>query len=160
MTDLQIELERTGFRTKRRITSAGREVGGIVLGRGPLYHLLSNTLYIGKTSHKGKLYDGLHDAIIDQGTWDRSRELLRENTVKRRRSKNLPSGRMLHGKLASDDGRLYTPTHSAKGGRRYFYYTLLDDAGTGSTRRARRLPAAEIEARVIDAVGSFLEDSR
>ena len=66
VTDLQIELERTGFRTKRRITSAGREVGGIVLGRGPLYHLLSNPLYIGKTSHKGKLYDGMHEAIIDQ----------------------------------------------------------------------------------------------
>ena len=79
--------------------------------------------------------------------------------MKRRRSKNLPSGRMLHGKLASDDGRLYTPTHSAKGGRRYFYYTLLSDAGTGSTRRFRRLPAAEVEARVIDTVGSFLEDS-
>src|SRR6185437_1714201 len=84
---------------------------------------------------------------------------LRENTVKRRRSKNLPSGRMLHGRLASQDGRLYTPTHSSKGGRRYFYYTLVGAVGTGSTKSARRLPAAEIEARVVDTVGSFLEDS-
>ena len=99
----------------------------------------------------------MHAAIIDQQTRDRSHELLRENAVKRRWSKNLPSGRMLHGKLASEDGRLYTPTHSAKGGRRYFYYTLLNQ--TGATRSVRRLPAAEIEARVIDAVGSFLEDS-
>ena len=157
VTDLQSELQSSGIRTKRRITSSGREVGGFVLGRGTLYHLLSNPLYIGKVAHRGKLYDGMHEAIVDQATWDRSRELLRENTVKRRRSKNLPSGRMLHGKLASEDGRLYTPTHSAKGGRRYFYYTLLSQAG--ATGSVRRLPATEIEARVIDSLGSFLNDA-
>ena len=157
VTDLQTELENSGIQTKRRVTSTGREVGGFVLGRSTLYHLLSNPLYIGKIAHKGKLYEGMHEAIIDQEAWNHSRELLRENTVKRRRSQNLPSGRMLHGMLASEDGRLYTPTHSAKGGRRYFYYTLLNQ--TGATRSVRRLPAAEIEARVIDSLGSFLNDA-
>jgi hypothetical protein len=33
-----------------------------------LYHLLSNPVYIGKTRHGGKLYDGQHKAIIDQKT--------------------------------------------------------------------------------------------
>ena len=157
VTDLQIELENSGIRTKRRVTSSGREVGGFVLGRGTLYHLLSNPLYIGKVAHRGKLYDGMQQAIIDQEAWNCCRELLRENTVKRRRSKNLPSGRMLQGKLASEDGRLYTPTHSAKGGRRYFYYTLLNQAG--ATRSVRRLPAAEIEARVIESLSCFLENA-
>ncbi len=141
VTDLQIELERAGVRTRKGLTSSGREVGGLVLGRGALYHLLSSPLYIGKIAHKDKVYEGMHEAIIDQETWDRTRELLRENAVNRRRSKNLPSGRMLHGKLASEDGRFYTPTHSAKGGRRYFYYTLRE-AGAESTKRVRRLPAA------------------
>jgi site-specific DNA recombinase len=159
VTDLQTELENSGIRTKRRVASTGREVGGFILGRGTLYHLLSNPLYIGKVAHKGELYDGAHEAIVDQETWDRSRKLLGENTIKRRRSKNLPSGRMLHGELASEDGRLYTPTHSAKGGRRYFYYTLLGKAEAGPTRSIQRLPAAEIEARVVDAVGSFLDDA-
>jgi DNA modification methylase len=160
VTDLQIELEHSGVRTKQRITSSGREVGGIVLCRGALYHLLGNPLYVGKTAHKGQLYDGIHQAIIDQETWDRTRELLRENTVKRRRRKNLRFGRMLHGKLPSEDERLYTPTHSAKGGRRYFYYTLLDVNDKGISPSIRRLPAAEIEARVMDSLGSFLEDER
>lgn len=158
VTGLQVELEHSSIRTKERTTSSGRKVGGIVLRRGTLYHLLGNPLYIGKTAHKGKLYDGMHEAVIDQETWDLSHELLRENAVKRRRRSNLPSGRMLHGKLVSEDGQLYTPTHSAKGGRRYFYYTLLGESGTGLRRCARRLPAAEIEARVIDALGSFLAD--
>lgn len=159
VTDLQIELEHSGVRTKRRVTLSGREVGGVVLCRGALYHLLGNPLYVGKTAHKGKLHDGMHEAIVDRETWDSSRELLRENAVKRRRRKNLPSGRMLHGKLASQDGRLYTPTHSSKGGRRYFYYTLVGAVGAGSTKSGRRLPAAEIEARVVDAVAAFLGDS-
>jgi DNA invertase Pin-like site-specific DNA recombinase len=102
VTDLQVELEKSAVRTKRRITSTGREVGGFVLGRGTLYHLLSNPLYIGKIAHKGKLYDGMHEATVDQTTWDRTRQLLRENGVVRRRSKNLSSGRMLHGKLAAE----------------------------------------------------------
>ncbi|MGC2503293.1 MAG: hypothetical protein WA400_14295, partial [Silvibacterium sp.] len=104
------------------------------------YHLLGNPLYIGKTAHKGKHCDGMHEAIIDQETRDRSRELLRENAAKRRRRKNLPSGRMLRGKLTDEDGQLYTPTNSTKGRRRYFYYTLLGEAGASSTKSARRLP--------------------
>ena len=43
-----------------------------------------------------------------------------------------------------EEGRFYTPTHSAKGGRRYFYYTLLGEAGASPTKafgacRQRRL---------------------
>jgi len=96
VTDLEIELGNSGIRTNRRVTSSGREVGGFLLGRGTLYHLLSNPLYIGKVAHQGKLYDAMHEAIVDQEALDRSRELLRCNAVKRRRRKNLPSGRMLH----------------------------------------------------------------
>lgn len=84
VTDLQIELERSGVRTRQYIASSGREVGGVVFGRGALYHLLSSPLYIGKIVHKGKLYVGMHEAIVDQETWDRTHQLLRENGVKRR----------------------------------------------------------------------------
>lgn len=66
VTDLQIELEHAGFRTKRRVTYSGKEVGGAVLSRGALYHLLSSPLYIGKIGHKDKFYEGMHEAIIEQ----------------------------------------------------------------------------------------------
>jgi hypothetical protein len=65
---------------------------------------------------------------------------------------------MLHGKLASETGQLYTPTHSSKGGRRYFYYTLLGERDSRAARSVRRLPASEIEARVITSLSSFLAD--
>jgi site-specific DNA recombinase len=66
--DLREELARRGIRSKYRVCSTGREVGGKDFSRGTLYHLLSSTLYIGKVSHGDKVYDGLHEAIIDPHT--------------------------------------------------------------------------------------------
>ena len=77
-----------------------------MLRRGALYHLLGNPLYIGKTAHKGKHCDGMHEAIIDQGNPG-------------------PQPRV----AARECGEASGPAR------------------------------AEIEARVIDSVGSFLEDS-
>ncbi len=34
-------------------------------GRGGLYHLFSNPVYIGKTRHQDNIYDGEHEAIIN-----------------------------------------------------------------------------------------------
>ena len=62
----------------------------------------------------------MHEAIVDPETWEKTAALLAENTVTRRRSRNVASGRMLLGKLVTREGQLYTPTHAAKGGRHYF----------------------------------------
>ena len=63
--------------SKEFVSSERRQkVGGNVLCWGALYPLLGNPLYIGKTVHKGQLYDGLREAIMDCETWDRSRPLL------------------------------------------------------------------------------------
>lgn len=39
--------------------------------KGNLYHILRNCIYVGKVPHKGNTYDGEHEAIMDQDTWDR-----------------------------------------------------------------------------------------
>jgi site-specific DNA recombinase len=159
VTDLQEELQRTGTLSKQRVTASGKEIGGTVLCRGTLYHLLSNPVYIGKTRHKGVLHEGKHDGLLDMQVWEQTAELLKENAVTRRTRSNLSSGRMLQGKLATEDGKFYTPTHSAKGGRRYFYYTVTGVAGPKPKSNIHRLPAAEIETRVLSSITSFLSDS-
>jgi hypothetical protein len=159
VTTLQEELEKSKTRSKHRISSTGRVWGGKVLSRGTIYHLLSSPVYIGKTAHKGVLYAGQHKSIIDAETWKRTQDLLKENGVIRRNRKNLPSGRMLHGKLATESGILYTPTHAAKGGRRYFYYTLTRREACRAKTAIRRLPAIEIETRVLASIRALLTDS-
>jgi DNA invertase Pin-like site-specific DNA recombinase len=156
---LKEELEKSRIRSKRRTTSTGRMWGGKVLSRGTIYHLLSSPVYIGKTAHKGALYPGKHERIIDAETWKRTQDLLKENAVIRRNRKNMPSGRMLHGKLATEDGVLYTPAHAAKGGRRYCYYILLRKGAVHSKTAIRRLPAIEIETRVMACIAVLLADS-
>jgi len=158
VTDLQEELERVGVRAKTHITPAGRKFGGGILGRGTLYHLLSNPVYIGKTRHKGTLYDGQHEAILDEQTWKQTIALLQDNAVTRKTRKNLPSERMLQGKLATEAGQFYTPTHCAKGGRRYFYYTVTANEGEMGNK-TRRLPAAEVENLTLSSISSFLTNS-
>ena len=158
VADLQEELKRTGIRSKSRVTAAGSSLGGAILCRGTLYHLLSNPIYVGKTRHKGAIYEGKHEAILDDEIWKAASALLDENTVARRNHSNLPSGRMLHGKLQTEGGSLYTPTHCSKGGRRYFYYALTVKSDEHARDVIRRLPAAEIEKRVLHAICSFLTD--
>jgi hypothetical protein len=59
------ELEAEGIRTKVQQRTSGPHNGGIPFKRGSLFYLLSNPIYRGKIVHKGKVYDGEHEAIID-----------------------------------------------------------------------------------------------
>jgi site-specific DNA recombinase len=42
-----------------------------------LYRILKNPIYIGKIQHKGKIYEGQHEAIIPQELFDKAQETLR-----------------------------------------------------------------------------------
>jgi site-specific DNA recombinase len=150
--DLYDYLKANGYRSKQRVRADGRSGGGPVLSRGTLYHLLSNPVYIGKTRHGGKLYDGQHKAIIAQKTWDQAADLLASNRVKRRTSHNVASGRSLLGVLFDERGNRFTPTHASKKGRRYAYYTLQADNGKATTR----LPALEFEQLVVRRIRDLL----
>ncbi len=54
------ELDRRGIVKPLRISKAGKSYGGRPFGRGELYALLSNPIYIGRIQHKGVLHQGLH----------------------------------------------------------------------------------------------------
>ena len=49
--------------------------------KGQLYHILSNKVYIGKIVHKNNVYEGEHDGIIDEITFERVQKLLYENKI-------------------------------------------------------------------------------
>jgi site-specific DNA recombinase len=151
-------LKAKGISSKVRTATTGRKLGGAAMSRGTLYHLLSNPIYMGKTAHKGTLFPGLHAAIIEPDLWEKAVNRLKNNRVSRRVSHNSPSERLLTDKLFSSSGERYTPTHAAKKGRRYFYYTLQYSKGPHSAAAPRRLPAVEIEQIVVSQVQSLLRD--
>ncbi|MGA2373708.1 MAG: recombinase family protein [Candidatus Korobacteraceae bacterium] len=143
-------LDRQQIRTKVRFDAQGKKTGGKCFSRGALYQVLKNRLYIGQIHHRGMSYDGQHQAIIDQPTWEQVAGTLEANRHSRRTRIRAGSSSLLTGLLFDDQGYRYTPTHANKKGRRYRYYTSQAAIrGQGSRSPLKRLPAAEFDRIVV-----------
>jgi site-specific DNA recombinase len=155
---LKEEVDRLGLTSKHREAALGKMRGGRPLGRGYLYHLLGNPLYIGRVPHKADSYEGQHPAIIDPETWDAVQKQLATQGPVRSTGTNGRSLSPLQGKLFDESGVPLTPSHTVKSGRRYRYYVSRHAitgggaaAGDDSTSRWR-LPAREIERLVGEGI--------
>jgi site-specific DNA recombinase len=135
------------------LTKRGRPID-----RGYLYVLLNNRTYIGEAVHKGTAYPGEHQPIITRELWDKVHAVLQESPRKRAaktRGRNTPA--LLRGLLFGPDERAFTPAYTRRGNRLYRYYV-----STGVIKRGpeacviRRVPAAEIEAAIIDQVRALV----
>ena len=126
------------------------------LSRGAIHKILANPIYIGKIRHKGKIYQGLHDAIINTDTWDQVQATLQSNSQKRR-GHQLPTSSVawLKGKLFDPTGDHLTPSHTRKNGRSIRYYVsnrlLSERDSTGY-----RLSAEVLEQRICALVAEHL----
>jgi site-specific DNA recombinase len=159
--DLKRYLDQRGLRSKVRITAIGKRHGGELFGRGALYHLLANPIYVGEISHKKQIHPGKHEAILGRKLWDEVQAKLKSNRQSLKTRTNAQSSSMLAGLLFDANGVPYTPQHSVKNGRRHRYYT-----SRATLRRAKeqppitRIPATEIEKLVVDRIMSFLRSPR
>jgi hypothetical protein len=118
-------------------------------GRGNLYHLLSNVIYVGSIRHRDNIYDGEHQAIIDREMFDDVQRLLKEQAPPRRSARKQRDGHLLTGILYDEAGVKLRAVHANKKGVRYRYYvsrSLIEarkkDAG------GWRLPANEVDSIV------------
>lgn len=126
--------------------------------KGQLYHLLSNRVYIGKITHKDKIYDGEHEAIICNEIFEKVQKLLYENKVDKTCGGKCSSNSLLAGLIYDDLGNKMTPSHSNNHGRRYRYYisrALKNNEETGSVSK---IPAGEIEKFVVETTKDFLQN--
>ena len=146
-TELAREATRRGIRTPR----------GNAMSKNFLYRILNNRVYIGEAVHKGTGYAGEHQRLIDQRTWDRVHSILQASPRLRAANTRSETPALLKGLLFGEDGAAFSPTHTRKGDRLYRYYvsqTVLKH-GAGKCPVAR-VPAAEIEAAVIDQIRGML----
>jgi site-specific DNA recombinase len=154
------ELDRRGIRSKRWTSQKGVIRGGALFGRGALYMLLKNRIYIGMAVHKGTAYPGDHEAIVPKPLWDRVQTRLTDNRH-RRQARVLKSGRLLAGLLFDDRGNRMSPSIVRnRHGRQYAYYVSRSRL-LGKPENAGalvRVPAGEIEALVEDRVRGLLQE--
>ncbi|MFN3226697.1 MAG: recombinase family protein [Hyphomicrobiales bacterium] len=118
---------------------------------GRLYHMLANPVYIGKVRHKQDIYEGVHDAILDQATFEHAQTVLADQAP---RGSKAPPGQGLHllnGLVFDETGDRLSPTHANRKGQRFRYYTSLRLAKKlkdKSDANAWRIPASELERTV------------
>lgn len=156
--DLKAELDRDSYVSKRRVNEAGRSTGGKPFSRGALYLLLQNRLYHGEIEHKGAIYPGQHEAIIDDDLWDRVQAMVAGNRVDREIGAHAASPSLLAGLIFDENGDRLTPTHANKRGVRYRYYVSARLVRGEQSEVGWRLPAADLEALVQDRVIKFLSE--
>jgi site-specific DNA recombinase len=160
VTRVARELPDHGIVSRRRVSRNGRAFGGTPLDKGAIYKILSNPIYIGKIRHKQEVYDGRHEGIIDQVTWDKVRTLLAESprtrsVATKRRTRAVLCGVLKCGGCMSS----MTPVHTRKkGGKLYRYYAAVNyQKGRCGTCPLKRIPAREVEAVVINQLQAILE---
>jgi site-specific DNA recombinase len=160
VSKLQIDLDRKGVHSKKRILISGQVLGGCSFGRGALYHLLRNRTYRGEVVHKGVTYPGEHKSIVDEDLWNAVQAKLSGDVAQQRRAR-IESGALLGGLIVDDRGNRMTPTYTVRRANRYRYYVsqAFRQRRGQKTGGLPRVAADDIERLVVQALARALSQN-
>ncbi|MDG4886867.1 recombinase family protein [Mesorhizobium sp. WSM4887] len=157
--ELVSEARRDGLSARSRQQKDGSVVVTSPFGRGNLYHLLSNPIYIGKIRHKKHIYDGEHEAILTVALFDETQQLLNSQAPRRRSQSNVTQAHLLTGLLFDEADKKLRSVHAKRRDVRYRYYVskqFVDQRRNGSD--GWRLPAQTAESIVEHRLNRILSD--
>ena len=146
----------------RLITAGAVAASRRPMSRGALYTVLKNPIYVGKISHKGEVFDGQHEPIVDEDAWHRTQELLAKNRQGRHRRANAKAPSLLAGLVFDAQGEPMVAVHATKASRRYRYY-VSKSLHAGNARQgdgACRVSAHQLEAAVAARICQTLRSER
>jgi site-specific DNA recombinase len=152
------DLDRRGIRSKPRLRTNGRTVGGVRFGVGALAYLLKNRFYIGEVAYRGEVHRGGHPPILDRALFEAVQNKLNAQAVARRCRLKAPPA-LLAGRLFDGRGNRMSASHTNKGGARYRYYVCRAALPNQPAGSIGRVPAPQIEALVIEGVRDHLRHS-
>ncbi|MBU2691993.1 MAG: recombinase family protein, partial [Candidatus Eisenbacteria bacterium] len=156
------ELNRRRCTTKRWTTKKGQERGGVPFEKGNFSRMITNMIYIGNIQHRGSVYPGEHEAIIDEKVWQRVQRILgRNGTAGGRVSRNKYNA-LLRGILwCSPCETAMYHTYTNKGDRRYRYYVCGQAQKNGrDSCPTKSIPAGEIERFVVEQIKGIGADPK
>jgi site-specific DNA recombinase len=148
------ETQRIGLASKRWTTEEGKVRGGKPFTRGSLHAILTNVSYTGMIDHKGVLYQGEHDQIIDRETWERVHQTLQRNGGDKGATVRNKLGALLRGLLFCVPCE--TPmmhTYTMRNSKRYRYYVCYNAQQRGwQNCETKSVSAEAIETAVLDSI--------
>lgn len=128
-------LNEQGFRTKLHTTKKGKVIGGTAFTKNNINQILTNQEYLGKVKYKNQLYEGKHEAIVPEETFNLVQEQLKRSQktqrhVTKERIIPMPLGDILYCGFC---GNRLTPGYGTKDGKRHYYYKCTNKVHNTST---------------------------
>lgn len=142
ISSLRDALEERGLKTRETLKYHGQP-----LGQSQVHRLLSQPYYKGQIRFKEMLFDGKHEPLVDEVTWQQVQDILAGRRIAGDRSWR--HGHYLKGSLvcARCGGRIGYGWSKGKGGRYDYFFCL--GRHTGRTNcDLPYLPAAAIEKKI------------
>ncbi|MXO61326.1 recombinase family protein, partial [Altererythrobacter salegens] len=153
------QLHREGSMIPQRTLATGRTIGGGAFSRGQVYKILSNPIYLGEIHHRGQVYPGRHEAIVDRASWDAVQAKLNDNAQGAQTATSVRATSKLAGLVFDDTAAPLVASHACKGKVRYRYYVskaLQHAPGSGSG--GMRIPALELEKAVAETIAARFDN--
>jgi len=158
------ELRVRGWTTKTWANKRGETVRGRAFNKSSVRALITNPIYIGMVRADGALCEGVHEAIVDEKTWQTVAAKLAENAAgmggngrKRRRTR----GKALLSGIAycAVCGSAMTRHNTKKGSRRYSYYVCVKHQKEGAAAcPGSRVAAGQLESFIVDRIRRIGQD--
>ncbi len=140
-----------GLRTKAWVTSKGSPQGGKEFDKTKIDQLLTNVTYLGKVRHCEDVYEGEHDAIVEETTWNRVQSILAGNARTRGAIQRNKHGVLLKGLIRCKPCNA-AMVHSLanRGNRQYRYYVCTNAQKNGhASCPTRSVNASALEEAVL-----------
>ncbi|QYK49110.1 MAG: recombinase family protein [Phycisphaeraceae bacterium] len=153
-------LDEMGVRNKAWQTKDGKPCGGNGFEKSTLFKLLTNVTYLGKVRYKAEVYDGLHEAIVDEDLFRRVGETLRDNRTHDGKGYSNKHGALLRGLVrCTACGSAMSHHFATDGPKRYRYYVCVRAQKRGWKQcPGPSLPANDLESFVIDQIRALGKD--
>jgi DNA invertase Pin-like site-specific DNA recombinase len=129
------ELDRRSIVSKKRVSRAGSRSGGVRFGRGALYQMLANPIYVGEIRHKQFSHPGQHKPIIGRAIWERVQEMLNARASRQRGGPTRRTTSLLMRKLFDENGE---PLYACGAKKRRSALSLFRFEEPDSTMRQER----------------------
>jgi site-specific DNA recombinase len=156
-TSVMTAVREAGYCSSVKLSRRGVPRGGTPMSPGTVYGILRNPIYVGQIRGHDTTYQGVHEPLISEATWEAAQALSEER--KKRSPHSKETHHFLAGLLWDDLGRHMLLDLNWQRGRTYCAYVSSNAVWSQvEYRRAYRCNADHLDRTVLAAVCDFLAD--